>query len=148
MKFKDRSLDLETPILFDSVLIGKQLLGDNGSCPSPISCPQEKRIIPTGLGEGSPINSEAAVAESWGQAVTSEPIKCIRCHRYLLYPSHFGPHRLIRRGKRYNPEVKLLRDYNPDSLSLMSFPADRERGECFDLHEQKAERTTVWSKAI
>lgn len=66
----------------------------------------------------------------------------------LLYPSHAGPHKLIRRGKRYNPEVKLLRDYNPDSLPLMSFPADRERGERFDLQEQDAVRTTVWSRAV
>lgn len=41
IKFKGRSLGLETPILFDSVLIVKQVLGDNEYGPSPISCPQE-----------------------------------------------------------------------------------------------------------
>lgn len=30
----------------------------------------------------------------------------------------------------------------------MSFLADRERVECFDLQAQEAERTTVWSKAV
>lgn len=153
MKFKGRTLDLATPILFDAgastFLTVKWLFGNYGTLPL--------TALPTPVIKQNPRRSRGkgvlqSVRQQWqraeARAVTSEPIKCIRCHRYLLYPSHFGPHRLIRRGKRYNPEVKLLHDYNPDSLPLMSFPADMERGECFDLQGQEAERTTVWSKAV